>query len=783
MLTTVIIMLPCLQECMDATRGFAASNNNQTNATVVADAFAQLCNAHAVLGSTSRCSPVQEAISKSFQGSLGKRAAGLCSSLLLCGTSLSSSCMVDVSPTTSSVLLLAAPLLDNCTATGLPGGSLAPGGVPTLTPLPAGKCTTASQCGDPAHFSCASNKQTACACSSDGQDTCVELAECSQTLEGGCSSCVASMLAFTQQFAAGKPAATINSTAVADLWAGFCKEHKHADAVCATIKAQISASPLGTVGKQAGGLCKLLGPCAPFNTTSSSVPINTQLLSGQQVRQSLDMCSMEGVSGGSRVPGVSASAALAAGGCVTTADCKSVGLECSMGNAVTIYTCNQGILSSVTQGTCVKTACQICRWELRFMGPQPLRASGATLRHAIIVCILNFRTWQIPSQKATGVRACGNSNCAAWHLHNMSFAKPCDMYRRDCMAATQPFATKQATASNASAVADEWLSYCQSNSLGANSKCSEVATSIRAGGAVPGNLGKRAAALCFALGSCNTGTCGGDLRLDRCTVQGLSPTSGGALVPGVAASDALPFGRCFHKDNCSAPADTCTPGTQKLSTCSDGVDACSPGLLGACSISQGGCSDCRLCLLDVQPFVQQVIAGTRQSSTWSTWCKASNATGPAASAANAARVCDAVQATFGTDTNSFRRAGKLCTTLQRCSQALAADTTCTLSNIPLVMGSGASLNNTRLDFCTAEGVTGGNTIPGVSPTKALPAGKCQNDMQCGSADLRCDMGNTTSFCYCGEGGSDLCLAVGDCRKTQCARCGRSLVGQLSSVLR
>lgn len=683
------------QECMDATRPFAASNVNQNNATVVSVAFAQLCGQDAVLNSTNRCSQVQEAIARSFQGNAGKRPAGLCSALNLCSSSLSSSCMVEVSAAApNSVVTVPAPLLDNCTTTGQPGGSLVPVGVPTLTPLPAGKCTSASQCGDPAHFSCSSNKGTACACSPEGQETCVELAECSQTPDGVCSSCVAGMLAFTSQFAAGRSTATTNSTAVAERWSVFCADGGYGANLCSDIRAQIQGSVAGSLGKQAGMLCRLLGRCAPANITAGC-PIITQLLSGVQVRQTLDLCTMEGVSGGARVPGVSASAALAPGRCLNTTDCKSDSLECSMENAVTIYTCSQGALSSTTQGTCVKTACQICR---------------------------------------------------------------------DCMAATQPFAIKQATVSNASRVADEWLSYCQSSNLAGSAKCVEVAGSISADGAMPGNLGKRAAGLCFALGQCSANSCGGSLQLDRCTVQGLNTTNGGMLVPGVSASTQLPFGRCFSKDNCSAPADTCTPGAQKLCTCSNGVDSCSSDFLGTCSISQGGCSDCQLCLQTVQPFVRQVLANAGAVSNWATWCKASNAT-------ISAQVCDAIRDAFGTDVNKYRRAGQLCQALQRCSQALATDPPCTLPSIPV--GASTSSSDARLDFCSAEGVTGGSVIPGISATKVVPTGKCQNDMQCSSTNLRCDTSNTTRFCYC-EGGSDLCLSVGDCQRTPCAVCNDCL---------
>jgi hypothetical protein len=124
---------------MAATQPLAASNINQSSAATAALAFAFLCNGHPVLNSTMRCPTVQQAIAGAVN--LAKRPALLCSSLQLCSSSLSSSCLVDI-PSGSSgaaAVQVAAPSLDNCTVEGLPEGGLVPGGVRTLTPLPTGE--------------------------------------------------------------------------------------------------------------------------------------------------------------------------------------------------------------------------------------------------------------------------------------------------------------------------------------------------------------------------------------------------------------------------------------------------------------------------------------------------------------------------------------------------------------------------------------------------------------------------------------------------------------------
>jgi hypothetical protein len=231
------------------------------------------------------------------------------------------------------------------------------------------------------------------------------------------------------------------------------------------------------------------------------------------------------------VPGASLGTTLAPGRCMNTSDCKSDSLECSFaGNAqVSVYTCDTatGALSTSVQGSCVKTACAVCR---------------------------------------------------------------------DCMAATVPFAMQQASVADPSKIAEEWRKLCGTG-LANNTQCEAVATAIGTSGSVPGNLGKRAAGLCFALVQCTAASCGGAIALDTCTVDARPVTAGGWLVPGISASSAKPDGRCFSKKDCSAPADSCdkTPASNpsKLCVCSNGEDVCSSQTLGSCIMSDSGCAMCK----------------------------------------------------------------------------------------------------------------------------------------------------------------------------------------------
>jgi hypothetical protein len=73
-----------------------------------------------------------------------------------------------------------------------------------------------------------------------------------------------------------------------------------------------------------------------------------------------------------------------------------------------------------------------------------------------------------------------------------------------------------------------------------------------------------------------------------------------------------------------------------------------------------------------------------------------------------------------------------------------------------------------------EGVAGGQRLPGVSASKALPTGACENDQQCGSDGRQlCDASSTTIHCSC-QDGMDFCTTAGQCRLTPAAVCSDCL---------
>lgn len=332
-----------------------------------------------------------------------------------------------------------------------------------------------------------------------------------------------------------------------------------------------------------------------------------------------------------------------------------------------------------------------------------------------------------------------------------SCVKTACAFCRDCMSATVPFAMQQASVADPASIAEEWRKFCGSTGLANSTRCAAVATAISTSGSAPGNLGKRAAGLCFALGQCSATSCGGALGLDTCTVDARPLSAGGMLVPGISASSAKPDGRCFSKTDCPPPADTCdkSPASSpsKLCVCSNGEDSCSSQTLGSCIMSGSGCAMCKQvrcvvwalqhlgylhcfgrhqlqhvpfskseqhcvsllhaahlgqpsedmwpvlfvlqCLAEVQPFVKRVLDDATQYTTWPSFCTKMN---------NSSPTCGALATRFGSDVNKYRRAGVLCSAMMLCSPTLPSDPTCTFEDVQLLTGQPAG-SSARFDQC------------------------------------------------------------------------------------
>lgn len=364
---------PCkaCSTCLQAMRTFAVQQLAVTDAGAVAKAFGQYCGSLSAYAGTFVCQPVQAAIAGSNNGALGKRPAALCSMLGDCALPADSKCEVEgAKPNTT----IASSSLDACTVDGLPGGALVPG-VSASVDVPAGKCLGASDA-DVGQVCSFAGGQQLCTCKG-GKDTCARLGTLVQTDCGRCSQCVSQAAAFTtaQQ---DTPDAQL-----AAAWTTFCTGPlARAPAACAAVADAISANP--RVGRRAGLLCGLLKDCAQ---AAGKEPCGVKVQTNATGTKTgpLDMCTVEGIEGGTAVAGTAPEFSFTGRRCFSDADTKEVGLTCDIttpGSTSTVCVCDAGVDTCRTLGTVVKTPCRQCNdclkeWG-RFAAQQRFQtASGA----------------------------------------------------------------------------------------------------------------------------------------------------------------------------------------------------------------------------------------------------------------------------------------------------------------------------------------------------------------------------------------------------------------------
>lgn len=131
------------------------------------------------------------------------------------------------------------------------------GVVPSVPPVTTGACSSALDCGHPSHYTCTAQKSV-CVCNeATGEDSCVIHGTCQATACGTCSSCVASMLNFTQSVMA-----STNSSSIAITWTEYCTRVLMRNASqCDLVASDIKASTGGYAAKRAGALCAAVNDC------------------------------------------------------------------------------------------------------------------------------------------------------------------------------------------------------------------------------------------------------------------------------------------------------------------------------------------------------------------------------------------------------------------------------------------------------------------------------------------------------------------------------------------
>jgi hypothetical protein len=154
----------------------------------------------------------------------------------------------------------------------------------------------------------------------------------------------------------------------------FCRSSGRPSPVCNAIQEQILNSASPNFGKRAGRVCNALGECVQSALVNCSLTPDTSTepaTSGVPLGQ-LDLCTVEGVTGGTNVLGVSDSRSTPAGRCFATSDCKNPGFTCDTTTSSLICSCYEGEDTCAVLGYCVRTPCRVCSdclEEMRDMQP------------------------------------------------------------------------------------------------------------------------------------------------------------------------------------------------------------------------------------------------------------------------------------------------------------------------------------------------------------------------------------------------------------------------------
>lgn len=223
---------------------------------------------------------------------------------------------VDLSPSLSDGTLTGSFSL--CTREGLTtGSSLADYPLTNIT-KPLGKCVTSSDCNTAGGEYC--NRQdpsSACACApATGQDSCTPIGRCELTPCSRCQRCISALQDAVQAQLLSSGSTRPSATAIASAFGGACfslaaSAGYDASSACGFVANSyiVPVANSGYFGLRPGAVCSTLGQCASLPTdcrlrTTALAPL-------LNITGSLDMCSAEGIAGGSALSGV----VVATGGC------------------------------------------------------------------------------------------------------------------------------------------------------------------------------------------------------------------------------------------------------------------------------------------------------------------------------------------------------------------------------------------------------------------------------------------------------------------------------------
>jgi hypothetical protein len=187
---------------------------------------------------------------------------------------------------------------------GIVGGA-AVAGVAAAFAIPAnsGKCFSNSDCSTANGMMCSltTNSSSVCICQ-DGRDVCQAMGTCVKTPCRTCNDCLREW----SQFAVVQRSQTDAAPVVAAFQAA-CAASGRPVAVCNAVVPLINSSLVGNFGKRSASLCKALGECDPATYGASCALSVPQAGTSMALTSTstLDFCTLEGLPGGTTLPGVS----------------------------------------------------------------------------------------------------------------------------------------------------------------------------------------------------------------------------------------------------------------------------------------------------------------------------------------------------------------------------------------------------------------------------------------------------------------------------------------------
>lgn len=284
--------------------------------------------------------------------------------------------------------------LSLCTSEGISGGSPLAGYPINNITKPAGTCSVDSDCNTAGGQFC--NRQvttSSCACAaSTGQDTCTALGACELTPCSRCQRCIDGMQSAvqTQLLDSSKPPVSVIASRFTQTCENLASTAGYAITACSFISNAyiLPSGSSGYFGLRPGALCSSLGQCASLPAdcrlrTSAAPPL-------VNVTGNLDMCSAEGIAGGSPLRDVVVVAGEASRGnhnaymldlssCIATATLVLVlgwSQPSTQGACLVVLQVQQVVAARLTCYLCTTAMCChccSCTWTCRPARPVPQR--------------------------------------------------------------------------------------------------------------------------------------------------------------------------------------------------------------------------------------------------------------------------------------------------------------------------------------------------------------------------------------------------------------------------